>query len=64
MASTETQVHTEDIKVIAPGLVVLKGGLTVELQKELCNFALTTGNDEEHGFWVTLSNLLFLSKNT
>jgi len=48
-------INKENVRVIAPGLVLIKGGLKKETQQYLCEFALKTGNQKENGFWVTLS---------
>ena len=41
----------ENIQVIAPGLVYIKGGIGPELSTWLANFATEVGKDPQTGFW-------------
>ena len=61
MADSEIlQINTDNIEVIAPGLVVIKGGLSKQTQIYLTEFALKLGNNEDYGFFVTLRLLIFM----
>jgi len=53
-----------DIRVIAPGVVFLKGALDEQKQVWLANYALSVGSHPEHGFWtVTPDGTKFLNSD-
>jgi alkylated DNA repair dioxygenase AlkB len=46
----------ENLQVIEPGLVFLKGALSQEQQLWLAHYAIKAGNREENGFWIRIKN--------
>lgn len=48
--------ESSTIRVIAPGLVLMKGALNKEKQIWLAEYATKAGEDPQHGFWTTLAN--------